>query len=103
MLLFQFIIKIFTRRKMTDPTSGLQVLKRNVFEFFSKNNRFPTKYPDADMIVLLHKNKFRFAEVDVKMYPNKEGKSMHNGFIKPFIYVIQMFLSIFVILISGRE
>jgi len=28
------------------------------------------------------------------MYPKNEGKSMHNGFIKPFIYVIQMFLSI---------
>ena len=88
---------------MTDPTSGLQILKRNVFEFFSKEDRFPTKYPDADMIILLHKNNFSFSEVSVKMHPNTEGKSMHNGLLKPIFYVIQMLLSIFVILISNKE
>lgn len=103
MLLFQFIIKLITRKKMTDPTSGLHILKKDVFEFFSKQNRFPTQYPDADIIILLHKNRFKFEEINVRMYPSKKATSMHQGFIKPFIYLIQMFLSIFIVLISGKN
>lgn len=102
-ILFRFIVRVITKKKMTDPTSGLQILKMRAFEFFSKNNRFPTKYPDADMILLLHKNDFKFSEISVKMYQNKEGKSMHSGVIKNFIYMVQMLLSIFVILISNKE
>jgi glycosyltransferase involved in cell wall biosynthesis len=95
--LFAFIASKMMKQKVTDPTSGYQMLNRAAFEFFSQEI-YPVDYPDVDVIVMAHKAGFRVREIPVTMYSRSEGISMHSG-LKPFYYVFKMFLSLLVTLL----
>ena len=96
MWLFGTIASLLIKQKVTDPTSGYRAMNRKVFEWAS-SDKFPWDYPDADVIIMLHRAGFRIREVPVQMYQNLDKKSMHSGW-KPLYYVFKMFLSIFVTL-----
>lgn len=96
MKLFGTIASLIIRQKITDPTSGYQAMNRKVLEWVS-SDRFPCDYPDADVLIMLHRAGFRIKEVPVRMFQNEEKKSMHSGW-KPIYYVFKMFLSILVTL-----
>lgn len=102
MSVFRGLLRLIIKKSFSDPTSGLQIINRNVIDFYTSENRFPDKYPDADMLILLHKNGFLVEEIPVLMHPNSEGKSMHSGIIKPSLYMIYMMLSIIVIVIRDK-
>ncbi|RMG13345.1 MAG: glycosyltransferase family 2 protein [Planctomycetota bacterium] len=97
MILFGYIASVVTGRRITDPTSGYQALSRRVFEYF-QSDVFPTDYPDADMLILLHRAGFRVEERPVAMRPAPGGRSMHSG-LRPLFYVFKMLLSILVTLL----
>jgi hypothetical protein len=97
MWLFGTIASVLIKQKVTDPTSGYQAMNRKVLEWMS-SDQFPWDYPDADVIIMLHRAGFRILEVPVQMYGNREKKSMHSGW-KPIYYVFKMLLSIFVTLL----
>ncbi|MHB8769970.1 MAG: glycosyltransferase family 2 protein [Syntrophales bacterium] len=97
MYFFAAITSVITGRKITDPTSGFQALNRKVMDFYA-SEAFPVDYPDADVIVMLHRKGFRFKEVPVLMH-NAAKPSMHGGVVKPLYYIFKMCLSIFVTLI----
>lgn len=101
MSLFGMIASLLIRQKITDPTSGYQAMKRNVMQWMS-SDQFPCDYPDADIIIMLHRAGFRIQEVPVQMFEKGDKKSMHSGW-KPFYYVFKMFLSIFVTLLRSKE
>ena len=92
MLLFGFIASRLSRQKITDPTSGYQALGQRAIEFYTRD-AFPGDYPDADVLVMLHRAGLRMQEVPVAMRPNSNGRSMHNG-LKPLYYIYKMLLSI---------
>jgi glycosyltransferase involved in cell wall biosynthesis len=92
MLLFGFIASRVSGQKITDPTSGYQALGRRVIEFYTRD-AFPGDYPDADVLVMLHRAGLRVQEVPVAMRPNSNGRSMHSG-LKPLYYIYKMLLSI---------
>jgi glycosyltransferase involved in cell wall biosynthesis len=92
MLLFGFIASQLSRQKITDPTSGYQVLGRRAIEFYTRDG-FPGDYPDADVLVMLHRAGLRMREIPVAMRPNSNGRSMHSG-LKPLYYIYKMLLSI---------
>ncbi len=96
MWLFGMIASLIIKQKVTDPTSGFQAMNRKVLEWVS-SDKFPWDYPDADVIIMLHRAGFRIQEVPVQMYENQDKKSMHSGW-KPLYYVFKMFLSILVTL-----
>jgi len=96
MRLFGTITSLIIRQRVTDPTSGYQAMNRKVVEWVS-GDRFPYDYPDADVIIMLHRAGFRIREVPVRMFENQGKKSMHGGW-KPLYYVFKMFLSILVTL-----
>lgn len=102
MSVFRALLRLIIKKKFSDPTSGLQIINRDVINFYTSENRFPDKFPDADMLILLHKNGFHVEEIPVMMHPNSEGKSMHSGIIKPILYMIYMTLSIIVIVIRNE-
>ncbi len=89
---FTLITSLLIHQKVTDPTSGYQVMNRKVLEWAS-GDQFPVDYPDADVIIMLHRAGFRIREVPVQMFLSQGKKSMHSGW-KPFYYVFKMFLSI---------
>ena len=84
------------RRRLTDPTSGLQGFRRTVLPFLV-SDYFPVDYPDADVIVMLWRCGFRIVEVPAVMRA-AAGKSMHSG-LAPLYYVFKMLLSILVALL----
>jgi len=97
-------IKVFGRiassiigRKVTDPTTGFQAMDREVIRFYASDS-YPVDFPDADVLIMLHRAGLKSVEVPVVMYPRAEGKSMHSG-LKPLYYVFKMFLSILVTLL----
>jgi len=92
MRLFGFIAGHLSGQKITDPTSGYQALGRRAIEFFTRD-AFPGDYPDADVLVMLHRAGLRMQEAPVAMRPNSNGRSMHNG-LKPLYYIYKMLLSI---------
>jgi glycosyltransferase involved in cell wall biosynthesis len=101
MRFFRFLIRAFTGLRITDPTSGFQALSKRAFRFFARNDRFPSDYPDADVIVLLHYAGFRLTEVPVRMHADGGGKSIHSGF-KPLYYVVKMLLSLFIVRVNRK-
>ncbi len=100
MALFRTIVSIVTGKFVTDTTSGFQAFNRDVISFFA-TDIFPVDYPDADMLIMLHRAGFRMSEVPVRMFENSEGKSMHSG-LKPLYYMFKMLLSICVTLMREK-
>lgn len=96
MRFFGMIASWLTRQKITDPTSGYQAMSRKALEWVS-GDHFPVDYPDADVIIMLHRAGFRIKEVPVQMFASKDKKSMHSGW-KPVYYLFKMLLSILVTL-----
>ncbi len=94
--------RCFIGEKMTDPTSGYQCLKREVLYEFTKDI-FPSDYPDANMIILLHWMAFTIKEIPVAMKPNPEGRSLHEGTFTVMYYFFKMFLSFVIALIRGKR
>lgn len=94
--LFQKIIKMLTGKKISDPTSGLQVIKREVFVPLSKINGYP-EFPDANLLIQLIYQGVNIDEISVEMKNREFGESMHGGIIKPIKYMIKMFYYIIIV------
>ena len=101
MIFFRRLISFLIGTRITDSTSGFQAFNRKVIRYFT-TEVFPCDYPDADMLLTLHRAGFRISEVPVRMHASASGKSMHAGW-KPLYYIFKMMLSIFVTLLRKRE
>lgn len=95
--IFSNIVSLVTGKKVKDPTSGFQALNSRVLELFVSDS-YPVDFPDADVLIMLHKCGFRFLEVPVEMRPNPKQRTMHSG-ISSLYYIFKMFLSILVTLL----
>lgn len=93
-VLFRFLIKTGTGKKIMDPTSGLQGLSKRTFWYYSRYSRFDDKYPDANMLMQMALLGFNIEEIPAVMYARNEGTSMHSGIIKPILYMLRMMISI---------
>ena len=99
--LFRKIIKWFTGKKITDPTTGLQGLSRKAFTYYSKYNNYDDKYPDANMLILMMLLGFNVVEIPAVMHQRTAGKSLHSG-LRPFWYMLRVLYSILIILIQVK-
>jgi glycosyltransferase involved in cell wall biosynthesis len=97
--MFARIASMLTRQRISDPTSGFQAMRSDVARFFC-SNVYPADYPDADILILLHRSGFRVSEVPVQMR-EPTGRSMHHGH-RSLYYVYKMLLSIVVTLLRPR-
>lgn len=95
--MFRLMLRLFTGRKISDPTTGLQGLSRRAVLCYSKFNQFDYTYPDANMIMQMLLLGFKVVEVPAVMYQRYLGKSMHSG-LKPVIYMFQMTLSMLAVI-----
>jgi len=100
MIIFSKITSLILKQKITDPTSGFQALNHKVLKFFT-SEFYPSDYPDADVIILLHRIGFRIKEIPVIMYSALNKGKIHNG-LKPLYYVFKMFLSIIMIFLREK-
>jgi hypothetical protein len=99
MAVFASVASRVMRQHVSDPTSGFQVMHVGVARFFC-SDVYPSDYPDADILILLHRSGFRVKEVGVQM-KMPTGKSMHSGHSSIY-YVYKMSLSIAVTLLRRR-
>lgn len=101
MALFRKIVTAILRQPISDCTSGYQAFNRKVVQLFCQDI-FPVDYPDADVLITLHRAGLHIRELPVRMYASREGKSMHSG-LKPIYYVFKMLLSIVITLLRNKE
>ena len=98
--IFEWFIKIFCHKRIADPLSGFQCLNKKVIERYSKIGAYP-EFPDANLVIEMLLAGYKIKEVPVKMRLRETGESMHGGIIKPIKYMINMFYTIFFIIIQN--
>ncbi len=80
----------WTRRRLTDPTSGFQALSREAIRLLCHGG-FPDDFPDVDVLITMHRSGLELREVAVQMRPREAGRSMHGG-IGVFYYFYRLFV-----------
>lgn len=100
---FRKFIKITSGMLVTDPTSGLQGMNRQVFGYYSHYDNFDTNYPDANMIVQMALLGYQVREIPAVMHAREGGKSMHFGIIEPILYMFVMVFSTTNVYIRNRK
>ena len=58
MAFFRWLVSSLIKTRITDSTSGFQAFNRRVIRYFT-TEVFPCDYPDADMLITLHRAGFR--------------------------------------------
>lgn len=98
--IFEKLIQLFCHQKIADPLSGFQCLNKRVILKYSKMGEYP-EFPDANLVIEMLMSGYKIVEVPVKMRLREVGESMHGGIIKPIKYMINMFYTIFFIVIQN--
>jgi glycosyltransferase involved in cell wall biosynthesis len=70
-------VSLLTKQRVTDTTSGFQVLNRKAIELFAAD--YPHDYPEVEAAVMAHKHRLRLAEVPVRMRERVTGRSSIRG------------------------
>jgi len=73
-----FFLSVICRSKVTDPTSGFWVIKRELLYYFAHD--YPSEYPEPEAIALLRRHGYEYLEVPVQFRPRTRGKSTIHGF-----------------------
>jgi glycosyltransferase involved in cell wall biosynthesis len=95
---FRFTAKL-SGLSITDPTSGLQAMNREVAAFYS-GDFFPHDYPDVDVLLAAHRAGFRVQECSVAMSEGVRASTLHGG-VRDFYYVYKVMLSLWSIWAGG--
>lgn len=93
-------IRIFTGKKITDPTSGFRAINKKVIEEFAKE--YPKEYPEPESTVALLVNQHEVTENPVSMNERTEGTSFVTPW-KSIDYMIKVVLAIAIDSISFRK
>lgn len=94
MKLFGLVGGLLSGQRLSDPTSGYQAISRAALRFYA-HERFPSDYPDADVLAMVARSGLRLTEVAVTMKEAPDGKSMHSGLLKPIYYALRMSIALF--------
>ncbi len=70
---FTGLIRVLTRKKITDPTSGMRMVNRRVIEIFAAD--YPKDYPEPESVTFLLKKKLKVEEIPVRMNERESGVS----------------------------
>lgn len=86
-----FFIKLVTKKKIYDTTSGFRACNRDIIKYFSSD--YPAEYPEPITTVQLLQRGYKINEVFVKMKARMGGKSSIGSW-KNLYYMINVVLSI---------
>lgn len=90
---FSVLIKLLTGSVITDPTSGLRMVGRNVMEIFAKD--YPRDYPEPESVVAVLRKKLIVKEIPVIMHEREGGVSSISP-KKSIYYMIKVTLAILI-------
>lgn len=94
------LIRLLTGTKITDPTSGLRMCRRNVIEMFAE--RYPWDYPEPETTASLLSRGYKVTEVPVKMRERQGGKSSISNPLKALYYMVKVSLGIMIEVTGGK-
>jgi len=97
-LFFRGVIRLFTGKKVLDPTSGLRGLARRAFAHYAGRKTFPSDFPDADIVIDMLLKRLKVIEIPIGARERVHGVSMHSGW-KPIVYFLKVITSIVAILL----
>jgi hypothetical protein len=97
--LLAWIVSALVHEKVTDPTSGFQVVNRRGIALFAAD--YPHDYPEVEATVLVAKHRLRRQEVPVSMRERAGGRSS-IGAIHSIYYMVKVLLALFVGLFRRR-
>ncbi len=86
-------VSLLTGQRVTDTTSGFQVLNRKAIELFAAD--YPHDYPEVEAALMLHKHRLRLIEVPVTMRERAAGRSSIRG-LRTVYYMAKVMLAILV-------
>ena len=90
---FSYLIKLLTGQRITDPTSGLRMINREMIERFSE--KYPRDYPEPESVVAVLKNGGKVVEIPVEMRERGGGtSSIHMK--RSVYYMIKVTLAILI-------
>ncbi len=96
---FAFLLSVFVRQPISDPTSGFRLYNRRAIRLFAGD--YPHDYPEVEAILMLHHHRLRMEEVPVRMYQRGGGvSSISSG--KSAYYMVKVLLALFVGLFRRR-
>lgn len=90
---FTFLIRLLTGKIVTDPTSGLRMVNRDVMEMFARD--YPKDYPEPESIVAVLRRGKKVKELPVIMRERKGGVSSIS-LKKSVYYMIKVSLAILI-------
>lgn len=90
---FTVLIKLVTGEKITDPTSGLRMVNRDIIEMFANN--YPKDYPEPESVVAILRKKKKVKEIPVIMKAREGGVSSISP-KKSIYYMIKVTLAILI-------
>jgi len=87
------VVSMLTRQRVTDTTSGFQVLNRKAIALFAAD--YPHDYPEVEAAVMLHKHRLRLAEAPVHMRERVHGTSSITA-LRSVYYMSKVLLAVLV-------
>ena len=90
---FTLLIKVVTGKKITDPTSGLRMVGKNVLQIFSEE--YPKDYPEPETVVGILRRGMKVEEIPVIM-KEREGGVSSISLKKSVYYMIKVPLAILI-------
>lgn len=88
---FSFLLFLFGRVRITDPTSGFRCYGRRAIEFFSSN--YPEDYPEVESLIYASKAGLRIKEVPALMRKRTSGRSS-IGIFESVYYMLKVSLGV---------
>lgn len=88
---FSWLIKLFTRKKITDPTSGLRMINSDIIKVFAES--YPRDYPEPESVVHVIRLGKNVKEIPVIMRERQGGKSSIR-FFSSIYYMIKVTVAI---------
>ncbi|MCR5145560.1 MAG: glycosyltransferase family 2 protein [Lachnospiraceae bacterium] len=87
---FTFLIKVLTGKVVTDPTSGMRMVDREVIKIFADD--YPKDYPEPETAVSIIKRGLKIKEIPVRMKERQAGVSSIS-FKRSIYYMIKVSLA----------
>ena len=91
--LLAWIVSRIVGQRVTDTTSGFQVLNRRGIALFARD--YPHDYPEVEATVMVFRHRLRLVEVPVAMRERGSGSSSITA-LRSIYYMVKVLLAIFV-------
>ena len=89
---FSILIRILTGKRVTDPTSGMRIVNRDVMHIYADN--YPKDYPEPESVTAILRMGKKVTEIPVVMREREEGTSSIGGLVSVY-YMVKVTLAIF--------